>query len=222
MEQIVPRNTATAPVAATAIWEHRLGQPLPLPLPNENHSLDEIRMRGSFNIPTEVTPASVFADVRRVLRPDGRLQLHFLTSDRPVADSDVKLSGAAAHVRRVPTLSDLLRDLAQAGFVHVKFEKYAATPCFRLGEASLRETMLTAISPACTAATSSSTRRQKALYRGPFAQVTDEFGTSYPRGQFVSIANEQAHALLTGPIGESFVVCAGDGEGLLAAACSAS
>ena len=144
LEQIVPRNTNALPIAAAAIWEHRLGQPLPLPLPHENHSLDEVRMRGTFNVPTDVTPASVFADIRRVLQPDGRLQLHFLTSDSPVADSDVKLSGAAAHVRRVPTLSDLLRDLAQAGFVKVKFEKYAATPCFRLGEASLRETMLTA------------------------------------------------------------------------------
>ena len=207
LEQIVPRHAA--PIAATAIWEHRLGQPLPLPLPYENHTLEEVRMRGSFNIPTDVTPASVFADVRRVLRADGRLQLHFLTSDRPVADSDVKLTGAAAHVRRIPALSDLLRDLTQAGFINVRLEKYAATPCFRIGQAELRETIVGAISPASVSSMSLeivSNQHQQALYRGPFPQVTDEFGTSFPIGQFVCIRDDQATALLAGPWAEHFVV----------------
>jgi len=216
LEEIAPRH---APIAATAIWEHRLGQPLPLPLPHENHSLDEVRMRGSFNIPIDVTPASVFADVRRVLRANGRLQLHLLTSDRPVADSDVKLTGAAAHVRRTPALSDLMRDLTQAGFVNVKFEKYAAAPCFRIGDAALRETLLTAISPSRPAATLQGSVQQKAFYRGPFAQVTDEFGTTYPCGQFVPIRDEQAQALLDGPLAEHFMICSG---GAQSAACSAS
>ena len=47
-------------------------------------------------------------------------------------------------------------------------------------------------------------RRQAVIYKGPFAEVTDELGTVFPRGQRVSV-DATAHARLrTGPLAEHF------------------
>ncbi len=46
--EMVPETQRTAPSAA---WEHRLGQPIPEALPLADASMDEIRLRGTFNEP---------------------------------------------------------------------------------------------------------------------------------------------------------------------------
>src|SRR5262249_49809935 len=63
--------------AAFAVWEHRMRDPLPERAPYDDASLDEVRLRGTFNLNLDRERQSrVLADAFRALKPGGRVYLH--------------------------------------------------------------------------------------------------------------------------------------------------
>lgn len=140
------------PLAAPSrqTWEHALGSPVTLPLSAADGSLSEVRLRGTFNAAeSEAVRECLLAEVRRTLAPGGRVWLHVLTADRPLAGPP-DLLGPAACVTAVPIHTDLLDSLEHAGFSDVRLTKFAATPCFRVGSAELRETIIEAFAASST------------------------------------------------------------------------
>src|SRR5262245_32886789 len=90
-----------------AVWEHHLGSPVPVRIDACDASKDEVRLRGSFNLPLNEGEQRLLLDeARRVLKPNGRLFVHVLTGDRPHAEP--KLPGRAASVRYVPRKDDVM------------------------------------------------------------------------------------------------------------------
>ncbi|MFO0845016.1 MAG: ArsI/CadI family heavy metal resistance metalloenzyme [Gemmataceae bacterium] len=178
----------TAP-AAPAVWEHRLGQPVPLKAAFADASLDEVRLRGSLNVPLPDADAKrLFAEARRVLRPGGRLFVHTLVAERPT-QGPPNLTGAAAYVQHTPFESEPLALAEAAGLVRARLVKYDAGPCFVRDGVGLREQQLEAFAPRAAGRTVS------VLYKGPFRQVTDEAGNVYPRGQRVAVDAAAAERL---------------------------
>lgn len=180
---------ATPAVSGPAAWEHRLGQPVPLKADFADASLDEVRLRGSLNVPLGGTDARrLFTEARRVLRPGGRLFVHTLVAER-ITDGPPNLTGAAAYVQHTPHEGEPLALAEASGFVGARLLKYDAGPCFVRDGVGLREQQLEAFVPKAAGRTVS------VLYKGPFRQVIDEAGTVYPRGQRVNVDAATAERL---------------------------
>src|SRR5262249_29648909 len=125
-------------------WEHRLTEPVPAQIPHADGTLDEVRLEGTVNVPMDAARfASFLAEVRRVLRPGGRVALHGLVGDRPFPGKP-NLPGLAALVQFVPVQTDVLDAVRVAGFAGAFFEKLGDIHCFRVQEVELREMRLVA------------------------------------------------------------------------------
>lgn len=198
-EKILPPASPHAPVQQVA-WEHRLGQPVPPRADFADASVDEVRLRGSLNVPLAVSDARrLFAEARRILKPGGRLFVHTLVAERPLAGPP-QLPGAAAYVQHAPLEGETVALIEEAGFVGGRLVKYDASPCFVRDGIGLREQQLEGFQPTSSGPT------VQVLYKGPFAQVTDDSGLVYPRGQRVSVDARVADRLCQGEMATAFLV----------------
>ncbi|MBL8792376.1 MAG: VOC family protein [Planctomycetia bacterium] len=189
---------AAAP--ALAVWEHRLTEPVPERLSHADASLDEVRLEGTWNARLEsLRPASLLAEIFRVLRPGGKVAIHGLAGNRPLENP--ALPGLAALVQRVPGIAEMLDALQQAGFVGLYYEKLGDIACLPVHDVELREARLLGWRP--FAATASAA--QRVLYKGPLARVCDDAGTVFPRGVPVAVTPSAWQALQQGPAAGQFL-----------------
>jgi catechol 2,3-dioxygenase-like lactoylglutathione lyase family enzyme len=180
-EKVLPAVEA-APQSGSVVWEHRMGQGVPERAPFADGDVDEVRLRGSLNVPlSEEERGRLLAEARRVLRPGGRLFVHVLTAERPFV-GEPGLPDPAAAVRHVPVDSDVVALVEAAGFEGGRLLKFDSKPCFVREGVPMRETQLEAWKP-------SDTQRPPVtiLYKGPFHQIQDDHGNTFPRGRRVMV-----------------------------------
>ncbi len=194
----LPISAPEAPVFRS--WEHRLGEPLKVPDEFGDESLDEVRLRGSFNVPVSADEVvRLLKDVRAALRPDGAVLLHILTAETPLS-GEPRLPGGAASVKYVPVRGELLNALEAAGFVDMQLTTFRSRACFEHEGIPLRETRVTCRRPAiangevCTI-----------VFKGPFAEATDDAGHTWRRGEKTTIPVSRWNALQRTPLAELFV-----------------
>ncbi len=126
-----------------SIWEHRMGDPIPSRLTAADSSLDDARLRGTFNLPVPAADRNeLLSEVKRALKPNGRLFVHVLTGEREVLSPS--LPGPAAKVEFVPTKDDMMTAIASAGFHGIRLLKYDDKPCFVVNGVPMRETQIEA------------------------------------------------------------------------------
>jgi catechol 2,3-dioxygenase-like lactoylglutathione lyase family enzyme len=195
-----PPETAPAPPKPAAVaWQHFLMQPVPDRIPHDDGSVDEVLLEGTLNVAwPESTWTGLLAEIRRVLRPGGKIVLHGLVSDRPFPGKPA-LPGMAALVQHIPVETEPGARLRRAGFVGQYFEKLGDIHCFQVGDTELRELRLCAWQPG----TAPETRH--VVYKGPFASLRDDNGTVFLRGVCVSVARDQWELLRNGPTAGQFV-----------------
>jgi catechol 2,3-dioxygenase-like lactoylglutathione lyase family enzyme len=189
------------PTDTTAVYEHRLGSPLSLSAVKDG-ALQDVRLRGTFNLPEFGEKISdVLGEARRALQPGGKLQIHVLTADRSLAGETLSLPGPAACVKHVPVDSELLQELEESHFTNVALTTFRSAPCFRIGEAELRETMVVCEKPL----SEFGDEERVVVYKGPLAQVTDDEGRTFRRGQRATIPLAAWESLQRSPAGNQFV-----------------
>src|SRR5262249_14595139 len=141
------------------------------------------RLEGTFNLPlASPQPGLLLSEVRRVLKPDGKVVVHALVANRPFPGPPA-LPGMASLVQHIPVEAEALEALCRAGFAAPYYEKLSDIHCSSVNDVELREMRLWASraedgqpEPACAV-----------LYKGPFDQVTDDAGTVYRRGERVAV-----------------------------------
>jgi catechol 2,3-dioxygenase-like lactoylglutathione lyase family enzyme len=200
LEAMLPPK-AERDVAAPVVWEHRMNEPVPAAIPLPDDGADEIRLRGAFNLPLAAdVKKRLIAEAARALKPGGRLFVHVLVGDRPLAGSP-GLPGPAAAVQHVPLQSEPVGLLQQGGFHGVRMVKFDGKPCFVREGVNMRELQLEGWKP-----TVPLDATVAVLYKGPFRQVTDDQGTVFPRGEWVRVPAAAADRLRSGSEAEQFVV----------------
>jgi len=182
------------------VWEHRMADPAPARIPLEDGTADEVRLRGTLNLPLAAGAAErLCAEAARVLKPGGHIFVHVLVGDKALTAAP-QLPGPAAAVQHVPLQSEPVRLLERSGFRGVRMLKFDAKPCFQRNGADLRELQLEGWRPGESAG-----GRVAVLYRGPFRQVSDDAGHTYVRGEWAQVPAAAAERLRTDG-GEHFLV----------------
>jgi catechol 2,3-dioxygenase-like lactoylglutathione lyase family enzyme len=199
LEAMIPEPAARP--GEPVVWEHRLGSPVPERAPFESGSVDEVRLRGSLNVPLPAeAQRTLMAEAARVLRPGGRVFVHVLVAERPLP-TEPQLPGPAAHVKHTPLEAEPVRLLEQAGFGAVRMLKFDAQPCFVSHGVGLRELQLEGWKPARDGAGT-----RTVLYKGPLRLVSDDAGHTYPRGERVQVPAADAEQLRRGELAEQFLI----------------
>ncbi|MCX7407826.1 MAG: VOC family protein [Planctomycetales bacterium] len=174
LDAMIGLEAASAePVAQPVVYEHRMGTPFSLP----TQPCDEIRLRGTFNVPTtDEQIADVLRQVHAALKPGGVVQLHILTAEEVISD-EVLMGGPAAHVRHAPVRQSLMQALETADFANIALTTFRSGACFQFAGLPLRETKIVArrlLEPSSETAT--------LVYKGPFAEIRDDEGFTWRRG----------------------------------------
>jgi catechol 2,3-dioxygenase-like lactoylglutathione lyase family enzyme len=207
LEEMVPdesqrpagRPGAAPPAAEQVVYEHLLMMPVPERLPQTDASVDEVRLRGSLNVPRDAAEqVRLVREALRVLRPGGRLFAHTLVGERAL--SEPGLPGPAGAVRFVPPESEPVRLLEHAGFRDVRLVKLDAKPCFQREGVAMREQQLEGFKPAVPSGT------VPVIYKGPFRQVTADDGTVLRRGERVALDAAEAARLKGGEAAGQFLI----------------
>lgn len=89
----------------------------------------------------------------------------------------------------MPVETEPLKILVCAGFVGIEFEKLGDIHCFGTGGIELRELRLRGQKPLLGDGGTS-----QVMYRGPFAAVVGECGTTFHRGEPTSVATASVAA----------------------------
>ena len=199
-EEVVLGNACPTAKREPTVWEHRMTDPVPACIPLENGVADEVRLRGTLNLPLSPREReTLVAEAARVLKPGGRVFVHVLSGESPVENPE--LPGPAGKVQSVPFESDPVELLESAGFVGVKMLKFDTKPCFVRNGIGMRELQLEAFSPLrATGAT------REVMYKGPFREVRDDAGNVFARGRRVTVPVEVADALRAGAMADAFTV----------------
>lgn len=200
------RGSATSEVKCEARdgkFEHNLPLPFPAMIAAQDHSLDEISLRGTFNAAISPDEAwRIVKECRRTLKAGGKISTHILVADRAVQGDIPRLPEPASHVRRVPTEDEMRVLFEEAGFVGIELKRFSHASVFGFGGAEFREYLLVA----SVAHASVSGPDQLAVYKGPFPSVTDELGNTYLRGQRTVVSAAALSRLKTSGYQEHFVL----------------
>ncbi|HBJ33861.1 MAG TPA: hypothetical protein DDZ51_03655 [Planctomycetaceae bacterium] len=121
------------------VWQHRLGTPIPVRIDACDDSVDEVHLRGSFNLPTLPEDRQrLIAEATRVLKPGGRLLLQMLSGEKE--HSTPELSGPGAVVKFVPAKDELMQLVSASTLSGLRLLKYDDPPCFVHDGIAMRET----------------------------------------------------------------------------------
>jgi hypothetical protein len=211
-EDISERGDATIPVEALSppvvvskprlIWSHRLGDAFPDKIPHEANTLHEVTLEGSLNSARNTAHRDrLIPEALRVLRPGGNIRIHGLAGDYPGNDEELSLPGAAAAVKYVPTSSEMVGELTQAGFVEVEVETLSQTAYFVIAGVPMREFRIRGTKPGHRP----KVKTHHAVYRGPLAQVADDYGNVFRRGELTPLNVHDWQMLSKGKAAGEFV-----------------
>jgi arsenite methyltransferase len=173
-------------------WETRQRKEQPL---IEDNSVDLVISNCVLNLVADEEKQQLISEIFRVLKPGGRVAISDIISDQRIPRSMKNnpelwsgcISGAFGE-------AEFLQVFADTGFHAACYDKWDARPWQVVEGIEFRSVTLTAVKPACQP---DECNQSSVIYRGPFAEVTDDAGNRYQRGQRVPV-NRHTHELLTG------------------------
>jgi catechol 2,3-dioxygenase-like lactoylglutathione lyase family enzyme len=201
------------------VWEHRITEPVPQRIPHSDNSVDRVLLRGSANLlPESCDLSALLKETFRVLRPGGEVSVHGLGGNKPVERPLAGLPGPAASVKHALPPAEQARLLLAAGFVDLRFEKLSNKPYFVVDGVQLREVLLVGRKPGFRPRQAA----HQAIYLGPLAEVKDDFGNTFKRGEPVILNIHDWQALANTTVAAQFLLLPPDEGNVKGSCCSAS
>ncbi len=187
-------------LAALHAWqaERRTRRPL-----IGDDSVDLVISNCVLNLVEDAQKPLLAREIHRVLKPGGRLAISDIVADEPVP----------AHLKGDPLLwsgclsgafqeQEFMGTFVEAGFVAIRIDKWGPQPWQVIDRIEFRSVTLTAVkgeSKECL------DYGQAVIYRGPFAEVRDEEGHIYPRGERIAVCARTYRLLTEGPGQDAFI-----------------
>lgn len=194
-------ETKSVPSQTARTFDHIVGTELVSPESSERDAYAEVNFRGTFNDGAlDQRRSEILRDAIRVAAPGGVVTAHLLVGDGPIEGKIPQLPPPAQHVNHVPSSQSIVEDFERAGLCNVSIKRLSHSPVFNFGGVAMRELLISGTKPAKSESNESCT----VVYKGPFAEIRDERGTTYPRGKQVTVDSEGWTALA--PLAEHFVV----------------
>ncbi|HAD08708.1 MAG TPA: methyltransferase [Porticoccaceae bacterium] len=138
------------------------------------------------NLVAEADRRRMISEIYRVLTPGGRVAISDIVADEPVPEAlknDPALwSGCISGAFHEGAFLDAF---VEAGFVGVAYDKWDAEPWQVVAGIEFRSVTLIATKPETAEDYDGG---HAVLYKGPYAQVQDEKGRIYPRGQRMAVS----------------------------------
>lgn len=155
-----------------------------------DNSVDLVVSNCVINLVDTDSKGQVLKEVFRVLRPGGRIALSDNVSNIPVPkairnDPDLWV-GCYAGVYQEQEFYQALRN---AGFVGLNIEERAEVPEKNIGDVMFQSVTVTGTKPLLAG---DETDSRRVLYKGPWNEVTDDFGTVLKRGEIIAVSPETA------------------------------
>ena len=194
LEEYLAANPVTGHESFTALKEWEARQRKEQPLLKDN-SVDLVISNCVLNLVADEEKQQLVSEIFRVLKPGGRVAISDIISDQAVPESMKNnpelwsgcISGAFGE-------AEFLQEFSDSGFHAACYDKWDARPWQVVEGIEFRSVTLTAVKPASL---TDQCHETSVLYKGPFAEVVDDAGNCYQRGQRVAV-NRQTHELLTG------------------------
>jgi len=175
-------------------WQQQQRQQQPLIADN---SIDLVISNCVLNLVNDDDKTQMLQEIFRVTKAGGRIAISDIVSDELVPDAlkqDQKLwSGCISGAIQEHAL---LQAFIDAGFVAVSYDKWESEAWQVVAGIEFRSVTITAVKPEATACID---KGHAVIYRGKYAQVSDDEGHVYYRGQRMAVC-ERTFKLLTSSI----------------------
>lgn len=164
------------------------------------------------NLVAEEHRVQMINEIFRVLEPGGRVAISDIVSDQFVPqhlrDDDHLWSGCISGAFQE---KEFVQAFLEAGFVAVAYDKWDEKPWQVVEGIEFRSVTVTATKPGVDTQQKS---EAAVIYKGPFAEVSDDQGNTYPRGTRVAVSESIFDFLSSGPLKDNFICLTPDGSHL--------
>jgi arsenite methyltransferase len=204
--EAMERHLAEHPVtdhrslAALRDWqaEQRASRPL-----ITDASIDLVISNCVLNLVQDSDKRQLVEEIYRVLRPGGRIAISDIVSDESIP----------AHLKTDPELwsgciagafqeQAFVRAFVEGGFIAVKLEQWSAEPWRVVEGIEFRPVTLTAVKGYGRECLD---RGHAVIYRGPYAEIRDEEGHVFPRGERIAVCERSFRTITEGPYRDDFI-----------------
>ncbi|MGR9086961.1 MAG: methyltransferase domain-containing protein [Gammaproteobacteria bacterium] len=185
---------------ALRAWQEKQRRESPLIADN---SVDLVVSNCVLNLVHDSDKDQLIREIFRVVRPGGRVAISDIVCDEQVPahlKEDLQLwsgciSGALEEF-------DFMQSFVEAGFIAVSYDKWEGSPWQIVEGLEFRAVTITAVKPRNEPCLD---KGHAVIYRGPYAQVSDDEGHVYYRGRRMAVC-ERSYRLLTGDAyGDDFI-----------------
>lgn len=190
-------------LAELQLWQDRQRAERPL---IADGSVDLVISNCVLNLVRDEDKNRLVREIHRVLKPGGRVAISDIVSDQAVP----------AHLKANPELwsgciagafqeQEFLQVFVEAGFLAIRLDKWDSHPWQIVDGIEFRSVTVTAVKgdgKDCIE------HGHQVIYRGPFAEVRDEEGHVFPRGERVAVCERTFRFITQGPLKEDFIAIA--------------
>ncbi|MCX7087851.1 MAG: methyltransferase domain-containing protein [Methylococcales bacterium] len=187
-------------VIALRAWQEQQRKTAPL---IKDNSIDLVVSNCVLNLVHDSDKAQLIQEIFRVVKPGGRVAISDIVCDEPVPahlKADTQLwSGCISGALQE---HDFLQAFVAAGFVAVTLDKWESAAWQVVEGIEFRAVTITAIKPQPEPCLD---KGHAVIYRGPFAEVRDDEGHIFYRGQRMAVCERTCKLLSSAPYTEHFI-----------------
>lgn len=166
-------------------------------------SVDLVVSNCVLNLVSENDRAQMIAEIHRVLKPGGRVAISDIVADQAVPqhlkDDGHLWSGCISGAYHEKAFLDAF---SSAGFSGVAYDKWDPTPWQVVEGIEFRSVTITAHK---RSEQGRADYGHAVIYTGPYQQVQDDDGYSYPKGERMAVSKRTFEFLTQGPMQNDFV-----------------